>query len=156
MSGSNSFVLSVLLMSTDPSSDGGLSPLSFTVHKVEMPATGVRRLHGRLQMLLVLACCAAPVALSYLTYFVIRPQGRTNYSELITPRSIPEQLPLTRLSGETLPSSALKGQWIVAVVADGACDAVCENNLLVQRQVRESFGKDKDRVDRVWFVTDEA
>ena len=36
-------------------------------------------------MLLVLAICTAPVVASYVTYFFIRPDGRTNYSELIEP-----------------------------------------------------------------------
>ncbi len=153
MSGSNSSV-----PADAPHLDEALrSPVSLTVHDMAVSrAAEGRRTMGRLQMLLVLACCAAPVVASYIAYFLIRPEGRTNFSDLITARPIPEQLPLTRLTGETLPASALKGQWLLVVVADGACDAVCENNLLVQRQLRESLGRDKDRVDRVWFVTDEA
>jgi hypothetical protein len=136
--------------------DAARSPVSLTVHDLPPPADAARRTVGRLQMLLVVACCAAPVVASYITYFVIRPEGRNNYSDLIPARPLPEQLPLTRLSGETRPAASLKGQWIVAVVADGACDSRCQNNLLVQRQLRESLGREKDRVDRVWFVTDEA
>jgi hypothetical protein len=40
-------------------------------------------------------------------------------------------------------------------VAGGACDTACQQHLYLQRQVRESLGKDKDRLDRVWLVTDE-
>jgi len=29
-------------------------------------------------------------------------------------------------------------------------------NLYFQRQLRETLGKDKDRLDRVWFITDDA
>ncbi len=58
------------------------SPLSFTVHSVPRPTlTGEafrRTRSGRLKMLVVLAVCAAPVVASYLTYFVIRPEARTN------------------------------------------------------------------------------
>jgi hypothetical protein len=39
-------------------------------------------------------------------------------------------------------------------VAGGACNAACENHLYLQRQLRESLGKDKDRVDWVWLVDD--
>jgi hypothetical protein len=39
-------------------------------------------------------------------------------------------------------------------VAGGACDAACEHNLYLQRQLRESMGKDKDRVDWIWLVDD--
>jgi hypothetical protein len=42
----------------------------------------------------------------------------------------------------------------LVVVAGGACDSACENNLYLQRQLREALGKEKDRVDRVWLVND--
>ena len=48
----------------------------------------------------------------------------------------------------------LKGQWLLMTVAGGACDASCTNNLYLQRQLRESLGKEKDRLDRVWLVSD--
>ena len=51
---------------------------------------------------------------------------------------------------------ALKGQWLLVTVAGGACDALCQNYLYLQRQLRESLGKDKDRVDRVWLIDDTA
>ena len=107
-------------------------------------------------MLLVLLVCAAPVIASYFTYFVIRPEGRTNYSELILPtRPLPE-LPFTRLDGAPVNAATLKGQWLVVVVSGGACDAVCERHLWVQRQLRETLGREKDRVDKLWLVTDGA
>jgi len=41
-------------------------------------------------------------------------------------------------------------------VAGGACDAPCQQYLYMQRQLRESLGKDKDRVDRVWLIDDDV
>jgi hypothetical protein len=41
-------------------------------------------------------------------------------------------------------------------VASGACDERCQQNLYFQRQLREILGREKDRLDRVWLVTDEA
>ncbi len=108
-------------------------------------------------MLLVLLICAAPVVASYLTYFVIRPSGRTNYSELIEPlRPIPPDLPLTDLQGRPVPALSLKGQWLLVVVAGGACDSACERALWVQRQLRETLGAEKERVDKIWFIDDAA
>ena len=40
--------------------------------------------------------------------------------------------------------------------AGGACDAVCERHLWVQRQLRETLGREKDRLDKVWLITDAA
>jgi len=136
-----------------------MSPLGLTVHTMPTPQVeeGARRtVQGRVKMLLVLLVCAAPVIASYFTYFVIRPEGRTNYSELILPtRPLPE-LPFTDLNGTPVKAPALKGQWLLVVVAGAACDTVCEKNLWVQRQLRETLGREKDRLDKVWLITDAA
>jgi hypothetical protein len=118
---------------------------------------GRRTRHGRWKLLAVLAVCAAPVLASYLTYFVIRPQGRANYSELISPtRELPASLQLTDLQGQPVSPASLRDQWTMVVVADAACNADCESHLLLQRQLRETLGKERDRVDKLWLVTDDA
>ncbi len=141
------------------SADADLAPpLSFTVHSMPTPDLSARRTaSGRLKMLLVLGVCAAPVIASYFTYFVIRPQGRTNYSEFVMPpREIPATLPLRDLAGQPVSAVGLQGQWLVVVTAGGACNARCESHLVLQRQLLEALGKDKDRVDKVWLITDDA
>lgn len=135
-------------------------PLELTVHS--MPAAPLDPAQaqvkaGRWKMLLVLAVCAAPVVASYFTYFVIRPQGRTNYSTLVQPtRAVPADLPLSTLDGQPVAASSLKGQWLLVSVGSGACDAACDRQLFLQRQLREMMGKDRDRIDKVWLVTDDA
>ena len=37
-----------------------------------------------------------------------------------------------------------------------ACDAYCERKLYFMRQVRRAQGKDMDRVERLWVLTDGA
>ncbi len=154
MSGSNSSAP----VSTVPPPDA--SPLALTVHSMPPPqleAPGRRTAHGRFKMLAVLAVCMAPVIASYVTYFFIKPQGRTNYAELITPpRALPADLPLHALSGAAVSPASLHGQWLLVVVADGACDRRCESHLLLQRQLRETLGREKDRVDKLWLITDDA
>ncbi len=134
------------------------SPLRLTVHSMPSPALddeARRTASGRLKMLLVLLVCALPVIASYLTYYVIRPEGRTNYSELIQPqRPMPVDLALTDLQGRVVPAHSLRGQWLLLVVAGGACDEACERQLWLQRQLREAVGRDKDRVDKVWLIPD--
>ena len=130
--------------------------LSFTVHSMPQPGVeGRRTRHGRLKMLLVLLICAAPVMASYFTYFVIRPEGRTNYSELINPqRTIPAELPLTDLQGQLVAPAKLKGQWLLVVVSGAACNELCEKSLWLQRQLQESLGREKERLDKVWLIND--
>lgn len=133
--------------------------VSMTVHSMPSPALdGDRRTsHGRLKMLLALLVCAAPVVASYLTYFVIRPQGRTNYSHLIEPqRAMPADLSMADLQGKQVTPQSLKGQWLMVVVAGAACDNRCEKLLWLQRQLRETLGKEKDRLDKLWFINDTA
>jgi len=149
MSGSNS---------SAPASGAAPEAVSFTVHSVgspEMADAARRTSRGRLKMLGVLAVCAAPVIASYFTYFVIRPEGRNNYGELITPpRDLPVDLPLRRLAGDSVAPATLRGQWLLVVVGAADCDARCEKQLYLQRQLRETLGREKDRLDKVWFITD--
>jgi len=108
-------------------------------------------------MLAVLAVCAAPVVASYVAFFGFRPQSLTNYSELILPpRPLPAGLPIRRLSGAAVAPDALRGQWLLVVVSGGACDAACERRLWLQRQLHETLGGDRERVDKVWLIDDGA
>jgi hypothetical protein len=129
--------------------------LSFTVHNVAEPGLESRRTrNGRLKMLAVLLVCAAPVIASYFTYFVIRPEGRTNYGELILPTKAMPALPLRQLDGTSVAANTLKGQWLLVVVGPSTCGEACEKQLLMQRQLREMLGRDRDRLDKLWLITD--
>lgn len=138
-------------------------PLAMTVHGVAAPdladpalSARSRTVGGRLKMLLVLLVCAAPVIASYLTYFVIRPEGRSNYGTLILPtRSLPA-LALRTLDGQPVLASTLRGQWLLVAVGPSTCDAACDQRLFMQRQLREMLGRERERLDKVWLITDEA
>ena len=135
--------------------------LQLSVHS--LPSAGAaspqRTRVGRLKMLLIWAVCAAPVVASYLSYYVVKPQGRINHGTLITPpkpMAAEPGLAFTDLQGQAVAPQALQGQWLLVSVAGGACDAACERQLYLQRQLREVLGRDKDRVDRVWLIPDQA
>ena len=54
---------------------------------------------GRLKMTLIMLVCAAPVIASYLTYYVVRPEARRHFGELIEPqRPLPDAM-VADLSG---------------------------------------------------------
>ncbi|MCZ2498052.1 hypothetical protein GN316_14905 [Xylophilus sp. Kf1] len=115
-----------------------------------------RTARGRWKMLLVLALCAAPVVASYFTYYVVRPTGRAAYGQLVAdPPALPDLL-AHRLDGSALRLPALAGQWLLVSVAGGACGSACEQHLYQQRQLRETLGKERDRVEWVWLVDDQA
>lgn len=133
-------------------------PLGLTVHSVprlDAEALEQRTRSGRLRMMLVLLVCAAPVIASYFTYYVIRPQGRSNYAELIQPtRTMPAALPLTTLAGQPLAASGLRRQWLLVSVSPSSCDAPCQQRLYMQRQLHQMLGRERDRVDKLWLLTD--
>lgn len=137
-------------------------PLGLTVHSMPSPGQALdaaenrRTVHGRWKMIAVLLMCAAPVIASYFTYYVIRPEGRSVYGELIDPQHEMPRLTATDRNGAPVELATLKGQWLLVAVADAACDALCEQQLYLQRQLRESLGREKDRLDRVWLVSDAA
>lgn len=134
-------------------------PLGLTVHSIPSPEQVVQlqaRRKGRWTMLVLMLVCAAPIVASYFTYYVVRPEGRRNFGQLIDPqRALPDQASVS-LSGQVGNLKALKGQWLLVSVAGGACDETCSRHLYLQRQLRESLGKEKDRVDWVWLIPDDA
>lgn len=137
-------------------------PLGLTVHSLPSHTSGeavqqVRTRSGRWKMLGVMLVCAAPVIASYFTYYVVRPAGGTRaFGTLIEPqRPLPDAV-VRSLDNQPVRLTSLKGQWLLVSVAPSACDEACVQNLYWQRQLRESLGKEKERVDRVWLVTDDG
>lgn len=133
-------------------------PLTLTVHSLPHAEPGTARdpamtRAGRWKMLLVLLVCAAPVVASYLTYYLIRPEGRRNYGELIEPQRPMPALRGVNNAGQVQVLTDLKNQWLFISVADSACDPQCEKHLYLQHQLREGLGREKDRLDWVWLRT---
>ncbi|HEY8023923.1 MAG TPA: cytochrome C oxidase subunit I, partial [Burkholderiaceae bacterium] len=115
-----------------------------------------QRKSGRIKMLAILAVCLAPVIASYFTYYVIKPTARTNYGELLDPAKYPTpNLGASTLDGKPIALDAYKGKWLMLQVNGGACDKPCTDKLLDMRQVRLMQGKEMDRIERVWLITDE-
>ncbi len=138
------------------------APLSLTVHDLPHPgdvaqADRARTRSGRLKMIALLLVCAAPVIASYFTFYVLKPAGGSrNFGELIVPPVDMPELTARDLAGQSVPLRSLRGQWLLLSVAGGTCDATCQENLYFQRQLRETQGKEKERLERVWLIDDAA
>ena len=134
-------------------------PLTLTVHslpRADAADTGAMTRSGRWKMLALLLVSASPVIASYLAYYVIRPEGRRNYGELIDPQRPLPALTGVDAGGKEVALTALKDQWLFISVADSACDGACQQHLYLQRQLRETLGRERDRIDKVWLVVDET
>lgn len=111
---------------------------------------------GRWKLLAVIAVCAAPLIASYLSYYVIKPEGRTNYGTILDPRAYATPaLDATTLDGKPISLDAYKGKWIMLLVDDAECGETCKRKLYNLRQLRLAQGKDRDRVERLWLITDD-
>lgn len=111
---------------------------------------------GRGKLLLVLAVCAAPLIASYFMYYVVKPSGRTNYGTLLDPRNYPmPELAGTALDGSPLSLQAFQGKWLMVQVNDADCQAPCEKKLNDMRQLRLAQGKEMERIERIWLITDD-
>lgn len=113
------------------------------------------RWSGRLKLLVLLLVCAAPIIASYVTYYIIKPEGRTNYGAFIDQRAHPmPKMTSTTLDGRPETLEQYAGKWIMVKVGGGACAEACARQLFAMRQLRTMQGKNMDRVERVWLITD--
>jgi len=111
---------------------------------------------GYWALFLVLAICVAPVAVSYFTYYVIKPQSRTNYGTLLDPRAYPmPELGAMTLDGKPISLATYKGKWLMLHADSAHCQQRCKENLFKMRQLRLIQGKEMDRLERIWLITDD-
>ena len=79
------------------------------------------------KLYMVIAICVAPILFSYLTYYVIKPTGRTNYGTLLDPRLYPmPKLNSVLQGGPPEELSAYKGKWIMLQVSSSDCQTQCQ------------------------------
>jgi hypothetical protein len=85
-----------------------------------------------------------PVGASWIAWrFELVPGVAGNYGTLLQPRPV------------VLPrAAALKGKWVLVQFDSGACEAACDRKHYFMRQVRRAQGKEMERVERLWLVTD--
>jgi hypothetical protein len=105
---------------------------------------------GRIQMLLLLLACAAPVIASYLAYYVFKPEGgKTNFGALVQP--VQDVNP----AWFDIP---FNGKWTLLVARPaGECtikNESCLEALFLMRQLRIAVGRESSRVQLVWVNTD--
>ena len=105
---------------------------------------------GRIQMMLLLLACAAPVIASYLAYYVFKPEGaKTNFGTLVQP--VQDVNP----AWFDIP---FNGKWTLLVARPaGECtikDESCLEALFLMRQLRIAVGRESGRLQLVWINTD--
>lgn len=114
---------------------------------------------GRPQFLLLAVLFFAPLLAAVLLYFAFpqwRPEGHTNYGQLVTPaRPIP-QAELLDASGAPVGAGALRGKWTFVYLGQGACEQPCADKLYQIRQIRTLLNEKRLRVQRVYIAANPA
>ena len=109
---------------------------------------------SRLTIVLVALVCVAPMVASYFAYYVMPRERRTNYGELAVAEA--PSVVGTTLDGRSFALADLKGRWVIVSAAPGGCDDACQRMLYATRQARTIQGRERERVVRLWLVTDDA
>ena len=109
----------------------------------------------RRMIVLIAAIAVAPIVFAYVAYYYWPRMARTNYGELLPAQTLPHIIGAT-LAGATFDSAGLRGKWVVLFAAPGECDPVCRQALYASRQARTIQNAERDRVQRVWLLTDAA
>lgn len=109
---------------------------------------------NRVKLLLLFGFFILPVAASYLAYYIWQPSGRKNYGELVKQTDV--RLKGPALNGQDWDVATLKGKWVMVYVGGGACPKMCKDLLYFMRQTRTAQGKEMDRIERLWVLTDEV
>ncbi len=100
------------------------------------------------------AVAVAPFVLAWAAYWLWTPDRTMNHGELIDPRHLPTATLMLR-DGKPFRIDGHRGKWVLVQAASGTCAEPCRRQLYFMRQVRLAQGVDRDRIARVWLVTDE-
>lgn len=124
-------------------------------HTQQTPANKMSRASKRTLLLLSLVS-AAPIVAAFIAYFTDwRPQRSTNYGDLVIPQRPVPPLQLSSLDQKPVDLNQFKGRWIMLSVDRADCATACAEKLHAMRQIRLSTGKDQNRLERVWLITDQ-
>lgn len=99
---------------------------------------------GRTKLLLLAALFVTAPLAGWIAYVMDWAPGATaNYGTLLEPRPIAAE-----------PLARLRGKWVLVQIDASTCGKPCEQKLYYMRQVRRAQGKNMQRVERLWILSD--
>jgi cytochrome oxidase Cu insertion factor (SCO1/SenC/PrrC family) len=117
----------------------------------------MKKSNPKTTMIIMLLVCLTPVIASYLAYYVFKPTAKNNHGVLISPqKDIPV---ISTIKMESTINSAnnlqeLKGKWLLVIAGSAECNEECAKRLFIIRQLRNSQGKEANRIVPVWLIMD--
>jgi cytochrome oxidase Cu insertion factor (SCO1/SenC/PrrC family) len=121
-----------------------------------MPASTSCPSTGKSKLIILALLFVLPVALAVVLYISgWRPSGTVNHGELMQPaRPIGDAAFRTLDGKETSFSELTRKKWSLVYFGSAECLKRCEQDLYKMRQVHLAQGKETERVQRVFVVTD--
>jgi cytochrome oxidase Cu insertion factor (SCO1/SenC/PrrC family) len=114
-----------------------------------------KRKSNRKLLLVVLFLFVLPALASFALYFTEwRPSSGVNYGELIVPVRLIEDRSMQDIDDKVVNFAALKGKWTMVYFDSAECDDACISQFYFMRQTHASQGKNVDRMQRLFVLTD--
>lgn len=114
-----------------------------------------RKTSGKHTMLLVAGLLLLPVLIASALYISgWHPAQTGNHGELLQPlRALPSEAFVDR-QGKLLPSTELRGKWVMVFVGDATCTEHCRAQAHLMRQVQVAQNKEMKRIRRMILAPD--
>ncbi|OGI42909.1 MAG: hypothetical protein A2150_04905 [Candidatus Muproteobacteria bacterium RBG_16_64_11] len=110
---------------------------------------------GKRKLLILALLFALPAAIAFILYTSgWRPAVTANHGELVQPARPIAGIAFDTLDGKRLEFGELKKKWALVYFGSAHCLARCEQDLYKMRQVHLAQGKEAERIERLFVVTD--
>ncbi len=108
------------------------------------------------KILLILLLLFVFPAIVSLTMYITgwRPATTVNHGELILPVRPLADREMQSIDGKSFKISDLRGKWAMVYFDGSSCPDACMSQLYFMRQTHASLGKNQDRIQRVFMLTD--
>jgi len=122
--------------------------------------TDVKKKKRRINPLLVMVVLFGfPYVISWYMFYsgdsLFFKEGKSE-GVLISPVRVMPEFDTLDLSGSTIGHEALNGKWSFLVVGPSLCDELCNETIVMLRQVRLAQAVDRRRVQRLWLLTENS
>ena len=111
------------------------------------------RSSARWILLAIALVCVLPLMAALYFRFVSPPEVPALVGQALTPVTFPFA-GVQRMNGQPMAHPAVSEQWLVVHAGSGLCDPICRDALYLTRQARTAQGRNMERIQRVWIITD--
>jgi hypothetical protein len=104
-------------------------------------------------LLAIALVCILPLLAALYFRFVSPPEATSMVGQALTPVAFP-YASVQRMDGQPMAHLEVSERWMVVHAGSGLCDPTCRDALYLTRQSRTAQGRNMERIQRVWIITD--